>query len=168
MRIRVVMVVLSLGGLVLLPSPESRAGSAEIRVEMAPISFASPGASYPDRSTIDEALALFVRSCAPLTAEYWVDVLSATATVYSETYDKARFERYGWRREIEIAILIKDHPAVIPRRFDVASHTIHFVLGGGASPGIVGSKKGQVLCDMGAARGAEGFKSLPALAVIDR
>ena len=168
MKFRVCMVVPLLGGLILLPSAESRAESPEISVEMAPISFASPGASYPDRSTIDEALALFVRSCAPLTTEYWVDVVSATATVYSETYDKARLERYGWRREIEVAILIKDHPAVIPRRFDVASHTIHFVLGGGTSPGILGSKNGQVLCNMGAARSAEGFKSVPGLAVIDR
>jgi hypothetical protein len=168
MKFRVCMVVPLLGGLVLLPSAESRAESPGISVEMAPISFASPGASYPDRSTIDEALALFVRSCAPLTTEYWVDVVSATASVYSETYDKARLERYGWRREIEVAILIKDHPAVIPRRFDVASQTIHFVLGGGTSPGILGSKNGQALCEMGAARGAEGFKSVPALAVIDR
>lgn len=168
MKIPGFIVVLLLGGLLFLRSPATRAESPEISVEMAPISFASPGASYPDRSTIDEALALFVRSCAPLTTEYWVDVVSATATVYSETYDKARRERYGWRREIEIAILIKDHPAVIPRRFDVASHTIHFVLGGGTSPGIVGSQDGQVLCGMGAARDAEGFKSVPALAVIDR
>jgi hypothetical protein len=168
MNMRIVMVLLVLAGTVVVTGSASGATSREIRIEMAPISFASPGASYPDRATIEEALAIFVRSCAPLTTEYWVDVVSATATVYSETYEKARLDRYGWRREIGIAILIKDHPAVIPRAFDVAAHTVHFVLGGGSSPGIIGSKNGQALCGMGAARGVVGFKPVPALAVIDR
>jgi hypothetical protein len=170
MRMVAVALFISLGqvGAAAAGAPEGRAQAADIRVELAPSAFASPGASYPDRSAIDAALAAFVRSCAPLTTDYWGDVVWATATVYSETYAKQRLERYGWRREIAIAVLIKDHPTSIPRRFDVAAHTLHFSLGAGRSPGIVGAKDAQALCAMGSARGAEGFKSVPELVVIDR
>jgi hypothetical protein len=162
--------MLSLGpiGATATGAQDARPRAVEIRVELAPSAFASPGASYPDRTAIDAALATFMQSCAPLTTEYWGDVVWATATVYNETYAKLRLERYGWRREIAIAVLIRDHPTTIPRRFDAAAHTLNFALGGGRSPGIVGAKDAQALCAMGAARGAEGFKSVPDLAVIDR
>jgi hypothetical protein len=145
----------------------ARAQLATIRVERAPSSFASPGASYPDPDTVDKALAIFVATCAPLTTSYWVDVVAVTATVYSETYAKLRFELYGWRREIAIAVLIRDHPTTIPRRFDVASHTLHFALGAGRAPGIVAAKNTQALCTGGSSRWADGFKSVPELALID-
>lgn len=156
-----------LAAVVLFPV-HARGEGAEIRVVQAPSSLASREASYPAREAVEEALATFMRMCAPLTTDYWADVASATATVFNETYSKARLDRYGWRREIAIAILIKDHPTVIPRKFDVASHTLHFALGGGASPGIVASKTAQALCGMGAPGREDVFRSVPELAVIDR
>jgi hypothetical protein len=170
MRMAAAAVLLSISqvGAAAVGPQESRAQVSDIRVEQAPSAFASPGASYPERTAIDAALGAFVRSCAPLTTDYWGDVVWATATVYSETYAKLRLERYGWRREIAVAVLIRDHPTTIPRRFDVAAHTLHFALGGGHSPGIVAAKDAQALCAMGAPRGAEGFKSVPELVVIDR
>jgi hypothetical protein len=146
----------------------ARAETTEIRVVNAPSSFASQGASYPAREVVDEALSTFMRICAPLTTDYWRDVVSATATVFNETYSKVRLERYGWRREIAIAVLINDHPTVIPRKFDVASHTLHFALGGGTSPGIVASKTAQALCGLGSPGREDVFRSVPELAVIDR
>ena len=172
--LRQILLLLFVAGVLLVgigvKAEDRRARPADIQVVMAPSSFASPGATYPDRTTIDEALALFIRACAPLATDYWSDVASVTATVYNEAYAKLRLERYGWRREIAVAVLIKDHPAAIPRRLDVASHTLHFFLGGGTSPGIVALQEAQPLCSMGQAsgRGAESFKSVPEMSVIDR
>jgi hypothetical protein len=158
----------AIGALLLVFLSASASRAADIRVELAPSSFSTPGASYPDRTTIDEALAAFMQSCAPLTTEYWSDVVTAVARVHQETYARARLERYGWRREIDIEIAISDHPKTIPRRFDVAGHTLHFALGGGTSPGIVGAMRVQGLCAMSTVRGDDSFKPVPELAVIDR
>src|SRR5690242_1969532 len=143
---------------------------ARFSVEQIPSPFALKSASFPKPAVVDEALTWFMRSCAPLTTDYWKDVKHATARLVMETTAPYRIDVYGWSREISLEIELPDRLSVIPDRYRASGHVLLYVIGAGRRPGIVAQTGvSQELCGMVAApAGADVFKSVPELSIIDR
>lgn len=136
--------------------------------------------SQSEADVITNAIDAFKQSCKPLFAEYWKDVISATATIEPQiimTNDgrelKQPFaEKYGWRDTVHLIIAVADNPEKIPASFNAAGHTLFFRLGGGDQPGVSISKRpAAVVCGYDNAEAtatADLLVSIPDMTGIDK
>lgn len=121
------------------------------------------------RDAVEKAVAAFKEACSPLN-EHWRDVKEIRVDVTDEFADH-RLKR-GWKAYVHVAVRLSEDPATLPAANDqagvVAGHTLHYDLGGGSEPGMLGSKRAsQMLCGMPISNsGADTFKAVPAMDVL--
>ena len=119
---------------------------------------------------IDRAFDIFKRNCSPLD-RYWSDIQTVRITVRTEYGADHRLAK-GWKTAIHLAIVVPQNPRLIPAANNrvgvIAGHTLHYHLGGGSEPGMMGTKRvSQFLCGMPIAdNGHDTFKAVPELAFL--
>src|SRR5688500_8965916 len=114
-----------------------------------PVNVSIQGNALP-REDVLRAVEVFKRNCSPLN-RYWADIEAINVAVREEfaAYRLAK----GWKATIHVTIAVPDNPRLIPKADGrigvIAGHTLHYNLGGGAEPGMFGSKRvSQMLCGM--------------------
>lgn len=133
-----------------------------------PIEITQTDPSIPE-GEIREAVRVFLENCSPLNG-YLADFQTIKVRTGREFADH-RLSR-GWKTDIHITLTVPDQPRYVPK-FDprthlIAGHTLHYHIGGGSSPGILGSKRSsQMLCGLPIDQnGSDTFKSVPGLSLI--
>ncbi len=121
------------------------------------------------RDDAKRAIDIFLENCSPLN-KYLRDFQEINVRVGKKIVDYQ--PEMGWTSEIHIQMTVPDEPNYVPR-YDprthvIAGHTLHYFIGGGNRPGIVGAKRSsQMLCGLPIDQnGSVTFKSVPDLSLI--
>lgn len=126
--------------------------------------------SYTDNSVSEaeakRAVEIFINNCSPLN-RFLGDFSEIDVQVRKEIAEY-RLEM-GWKTEIHIRMTVPDDPKFVPR-YDprthvISGHTLHYYVGGGKKPGIIGAKRSsQMLCGLPIDQGGSvTFKSVSEL-----
>ncbi|EAB6718104.1 hypothetical protein BO068_005229 [Escherichia coli] len=122
-----------------------------------------------DRETVEKVLVEFWKACKPL-AQHLEDVHTIRVET-GEEFAQHRLDK-GWKKSFHIAIPLSEELTSLPKSDPeigaIAGHTLHYHLGGGSQPGMLGSKRvSQKLCGMTVANdGSDTFKKVPSLRLI--
>lgn len=122
----------------------------------------NPDTSLADQEVIKRATKAFFAAC-PL-AQYSSDIESITATM-SRSSATHRVEKYGWGREIELRVKVKNNASVIPAHMRASGHTLYYYIGSGTRPGFVATKDQSILaCGLPTNGGGDRFAIAPGMA----
>lgn len=123
--------------------------------------------SDSDLGKMKSGLEVFQKACAPLFDRYWSDVVRAEARINDPKMNYTG-EQYGWTGEIWIEIQISEKPKRIPRDMHAWGHTLHYLAGGSARPGLIAKKEqSSLVCNMGPSpKGDDVYKAVEGFAVL--
>lgn len=121
-----------------------------------------------DRPTIQRIVDVFMQAC-PRLRNGQSDIQTIRIETNAE-YAEHRLKR-GWKTGIHIAIPLPQTLQTLPEFDDrvgvIAGHTLHYDIGSGITPGILGQKRvSHLLCDMPIAEGSDSFKPVTAFEFI--
>jgi hypothetical protein len=116
---------------------------------------------------VGKALSLFRGACEPLFARHAVDVVRTRVYAGDDTLSP-RAQRWAWRAEIQVEVVLRDGVTTFPPSARADGHTLWFIMGGGDKPGFQALKRASLTaCGRTAYDEAEyEFVALPALARI--
>jgi len=89
-----------------------------------------------------KAFGIFCQTCKPLMNEYASDIEKIEI---SESPCITTKREYGWTKQFDIMIKIKDRPEIIPFKTYAWGHTECYTVGGAANPGFTMGKH-PILC----------------------
>ena len=116
-----------------------------------------------DREMAEQAYGIFCQKCQPLMSSYAGDIERVEVS-YSDSLDGPR--DFGWSKQFQIMVKIKDRPKTIPFKTYAWGHNEYFDIGGPKNPGFSAGKH-PILCGVKSGE-AHMFISVPSLSFIKK